>query len=124
MALFCLGSNRFVLLLGPFAIKFARTSLGRKASRNERAVWQSYRGIPGNGDLLCPVLACDPIGVIMIMRRAERTLWPYLSTWPERQPKWHYDRAQINLPRPGNPKPQDWGVINGAFVMVNYGNVR
>ena len=123
LALIGIGTNRFVLLLGPWAIKFARSAKGRRACRHERAVWKRHGGQPGNGDLLCPIIASDPFGLVVIMRKAQRTPWPFLSTWNERQPQWEYWPGEGDMPDPGEPKPKDWGVIDGGFVMVDYGNV-
>jgi hypothetical protein len=90
LALIGIGTNRFVLLLGPWAIKFARSAKGRRECRHERTVWKRYGGKPVNGDLLCPIIASDPFGLVVIMRKAQRTPWPFLSTWNERQPQWEY----------------------------------
>lgn len=123
MALVGIGTNRFVLLLGPWAIKFARSSRGRRACRNERGLWRYYKGKPGNGDLLCPIIASDPFGFVVVMRKAKRTPRPFWSTWPEFQPKWEYLPDEGDIPDPGEPSPKDWGVIDGRFVLVDYGNV-
>jgi len=124
LALIGIGTNRFVLLVGPWAIKLARSAKGRRACRHERAVWKRYGGRPGNGDLLCPILASDPFGLVVIMRKAQRTPWPFFSTWHERQPQWEYWPGERDIPDPGEPQPKDWGVLDGRFVMVDYGNVR
>ncbi|MFZ5666992.1 MAG: hypothetical protein ACOY7L_17400 [Pseudomonadota bacterium] len=123
MALVGIGTNRFVLLIGPWAIKFARSAKGRGACRHERAVWKQYGGKPGNGDLLCPILASDPLGLVVVMRKAQRTPWPFWSTWIEREPRWEFGPGKDEMPQQIRPQPKDWGVIDGRFVLVDYGNV-
>ena len=124
LTVFGIGANRFVLLIGPWAIKFARSARGLRAGRHERAVWKRYRGKPGNGDLLCPILASDPFGFMVIMRKAQRTPCPYWSTWLDRQPIWEECLRQNDSADLIGPEPKDWGVINGRFVLVDYSNVN
>jgi hypothetical protein len=57
------------------------------------------------------------------MRKAQRTPWPFFSTWHQRQPRWEYWPGEGDLPDPSEPQPKDWGILDGRFVMIDYGNV-
>lgn len=119
-----IGAHRYVLLVWNWAIKIAFSRKGRRASRHERAVWRHYGSTGGNGDQLCPIVASDRLGLVVIMRRAERTAMPYWSSWPDRQPKWESRPDEVNAPDPGEPKLKDWGKFEGRFVRFNYSRDR
>lgn len=68
------GAFRRVLLLGPWAIKVPRLSnftRGLRCNRWEREMWRTWRPVFG-WENLCPVLHADPVGLFLIMPRAQQ----------------------------------------------------
>lgn len=116
-----LGISRTVFLVGGYAIKvpcgrygWAKWLRGLLANLQERQ-WSRF-GYPE----LCPVLFADPLGLVVIMPRAEiltRQLDPreYMEFFGEIYPKRGYRIPSEN-------KPDSFGYVNGRLVAVDYGN--
>lgn len=118
------GSNRFVILAGPVAIKIARSAHGRKACLLERKIWAQYGGKPGNGDLLCPILWSDRQGRYVIMRIAGPVPTQRIPEWLIARDKWEYWPVQGDQPDPSEGDLSNWGVVNDRIVMIDYGNAK
>lgn len=115
------GTNRSVILIGPYAIKIARFWHSNSGYR-----WKSFlRGILANidesywykwskqKDKLCPVLCKSPLGMILIMKRAEQ-----LSDD-------EYNKEVLAKEFKGLPldnKIENFGKIDGKIVLTDYGN--
>jgi hypothetical protein len=108
------GAFRRVFLIGRFAIKVPRPRFalrGLCCNRWEREMWQRWRSVFG-WENLCPILFADPVGLVVVMPRAEqpvtddeiRTATPLY--FPE--PTYKYDA-------------QDFGRVNGRVLAVDYG---
>nr|CEN54974.1 putative integron gene cassette protein [uncultured bacterium] len=108
------GAFRRVILIGSWAIKFPRfknIANGLRCNRWEREVWIRWRPIFG-WDGLCPILAADPLGLIVIMARAKQ---PVSAEEAD---------ASIQDDRPAiwrELKPQDYGRIGDKVVVLDYG---
>jgi hypothetical protein len=118
------GSNRLVVLLGPIAVKLARSAHGRKACLLEREIWAYYAGRPGNGDLLCPILWSDPKGRAVVMRTAGPVPAHRRAEWLALCDAWQFHRGEGDFPDPSERSLANWGIVGGRIVMTDYGNVK
>ena len=119
MIAFRKGTTRRVLVIWPFAFKFARRFHGKACNLYEADCYRT--STPRNRENLCPVVWCSPKGLLLIQRSA-RPL-----TRAEQQerlksvngfPDWDY--------MPGGPegpfehKESDWGWYKGRLVALDY----
>ena len=115
------GTNRTVFLIGPWAIKVARFW-----HSNSKYRWKSFlRGILANIDeaywqklsshkeLLCPVLFKSPLGVVVVMRRAE-------SINEEEYSKDVFSHVFKAMPL--DNKIENFGKIGDKIVLIDYGD--
>lgn len=108
------GTFRFVMLIGRYAVKVPRIrhfAAGCRCNRWERETWRVWR--PKFGwQHLCPVLAADPFGLVLVMPRAEQpvTFQDVISATPD-----YYPEPIVET------KPEDFGRIAGAVVALDYG---
>lgn len=112
------GTTRLVVVLGGYALKFARGRTGRLCNLFEARTWNETTA--ERRLILCPVLACDPLGVVLVMPAAtplseeEAEARREADTFPD----WDY--------WPGDPsepfeyKASDWGMLNGRLVALDY----
>lgn len=112
------GTTRLVVVLGGYALKFARGRRGRLCNLFEAQTWS--KATPARRMILCPVLACAPLGLVLIMPTAtplseqEAEARREADTFPD----WDY--------WPGNPtepfeyKASDWGMLDGRLVALDY----
>lgn len=107
------GVFRCVILVGPVAVKLPRlTNLlaGMRCNRWEREVWRVWRP-HFDWSHLCPVIASDPLGLVVLMPRASQPV----------------TQAEVDAADVGQPgcdaecKPDDWGRLSGRVVAVDYG---
>jgi hypothetical protein len=111
------GSTRIVIVCGPVAVKFPHGQRGRDGNLCEAGVWERNRHHPINGQRLCPVLWAEPAGHLLIMQAAA----PIEGEWPpEELPEWDYDPTVGGDGWPGEPKREDWGMLHGKPVLVDY----
>lgn len=117
----CKGTNRTVFLVGRYAIKITRFWHSNRGYR-----WKSFlRGILANIDeaywyrwsthkeLLCPVLFKSPLGVILVMRRAE----------PINKEEYNKKEfSSIFKAMPLDNKIENFGKIDCRIVLVDYGD--
>jgi hypothetical protein len=107
------------ICFGPWALKLARNASGRRCNRFEAALWA--RTTEARRNMLCPVLACLPFGVGLVMQRAkplseEET--EHLKT-VDGFPDWDY--VPPDEGHPFEHKASDWGRLSdGRLVAVDY----
>jgi hypothetical protein len=113
------GTVRMTICFGPWALKLARNATGRRCNRFEAALWA--RTTEARRNMLCPVLACLPFGVGLVMQRAkplseEET--EHLKT-VDGFPDWDY--VPPDEGHPFEHKASDWGRLSdGRLVAVDY----
>ena len=108
------GVFRRVLLVGPWALKFPRWNAllsGMQCNRWEREMWRVWQPI-FHWSNLCPVLASDPFGFIVVMPRATQPV----------------SRAAVEAADPDDypgitaeTKPEDYGHIGTRVLALDYG---
>lgn len=111
------GISRTVFLVGRYAIKvpcgrygWSKWLRGLLANLQERQFGRAgYAG-------LCPVLFADPIGLVVVMPRAEILTGALFDAEYER----FINRDDYVLPVEN--KPDSFGFLNGELVAVDYGN--
>jgi hypothetical protein len=113
-----LGTTRRVVLHGGLAVKFSKGDKGRRANLRELELWQRYKEHESRGQMLCPVLWSAEDGSVLIMKRAE-PVGPDFDF--SKLPDWDY-MANGDDGCPWEPKAIDWGILDGRYVAVDYGN--
>jgi hypothetical protein len=107
------GVYRRVFLVGGIAIKVPRLSqllAGMRCNRWEREMWRTWRPF-FRWNTLCPVLFADPVGVLVIMPRAQQPV----------------DNAEVEgLPDAyptitSESKAEDFDRLGGRVVALDYG---
>ena len=112
------GTTRLVLVIGPWALKFARGERGRRCNRYEAELFASVD--ERRRAMLCPVRWCSSGGGLLIMASAR----PLTASDHENLldgdgfPDWDYTPGEDS--DPFEPKASDWGRINGRLVAVDY----
>lgn len=110
------GSTRTVITHGSVAVKFAKEAEGRRCNLREAEMWRRYENHPERGSMLCPVLWCAQDGAVLIMRKVE-PVGPGFSF--KSLPDWDY-QGPGDDGWPFEPKAEDWGMLNGRLVAVDY----
>ena len=111
------GSQRRTLVCGSIAMKFPRLRrfrAGARANREEARLWREgwQRFYPE----LCPVLACLPFGIalvmptVRIMSRDEFLAFRNSGAYPDHVPD----------PELYEGKAGEWGYLDGRPVVVDY----
>jgi hypothetical protein len=113
------GTVRMTIFLGPWALKLARNATGRRCNRFEADLWA--RTTEARRNMLCPVLACLPFGVGLLMPRAkplsEDECQHLKST--DGFPDWDY--VPPDEGHPFEHKASDWGRLpDGRLVALDY----
>jgi hypothetical protein len=116
------GCTRKVFLVGKWALKvptfYSQDAFlhGCLANLQERACWMIREIRP----LLAPVVACMPLGLLLVMRRCE----PMLSELTESEAKrFFYDCVkETGYSVPVEDKPSSFGYLDGRLVAVDYGS--
>ena len=102
------GISRWVLLIGPFAVKVPRWGNVRAGLAGNRIEARLSRTHP----LYVPVLASLPLGLAVVMPRCEfATLRDYAAVC----------KLAVGLPG-AEPKASNWGHHNGRLVLLDYGH--
>jgi len=115
----CKGTTRAVLVVGPWALKFAGGERGRRCNRFEALLYK--RVDARRRAMLCPVLWCTPHGRILLMRAAR----PVTEAEAVRLratrafPDWDYVPPN-DEEAPFEPKASDWGWFKGRLVALDY----
>ena len=108
------GAYRCVIFLGPYAMKFPRLRnllAGLRCNRWQREMWRVWQPIL-RWETLCPVVCADPLGLVVIMPRAEQGGITHLDVMLK--PDYHPETS-------GEFKASDCGRVNGRVVTFDYG---
>lgn len=117
-----LGYTRVVFLYKNYAIKipnyrygWATFLQGLLANINESTTWKSNTGVleQGRSHLLCPVLWCSWGGWILVMRKVDIVITDEMGK--------HIDFSRHYVEFPGDDKPDNYGILNGRLVKLDYG---
>jgi hypothetical protein len=112
------GTTRFVLLLGPVALKCARGERGRRCNRFEADLYKRTSDL--RRTMLCPVLWCAESGSVLMMRAVcaltKREHDHLLDN--DALPDWDYVPPDESAPF--EYKRSDWGWLDGRVVAVDY----
>jgi hypothetical protein len=115
------GSTRRVVLCGSVALKFARLNssqgpqAGLDANRLEAERWHTV-----DDDLrsvLCPVLYCSPDHALLVMQRAD-PMAPEIFDPDRAMGLVFSETSSIDC----EFKAEGWGILDGRWVVVDYGN--
>lgn len=104
------GRNRFVLVTGRFALKIPSLRCWRDflfGLLNNLHEAQAQHEHPA----YCPVLWCAPLGLMLVMPRAE------IFAANDND----FDPAALPTGTVAEIKPSSWGRLNGRTVAVDYG---
>ena len=112
------GVTRMVAIQGSLAVKFARDERGRRCNLFEVTTWSECKG-KKRGRHLCPVEWCDPTGAVLIMPKARPLTPPEVVTMRRHNFSW-WDYTPLGPGTPWESKPEDWGVVDGCIVAVDY----
>jgi hypothetical protein len=124
LVVFAYGTTRAVLCVDSFAFKFARSARGARCNQFEAKLYR--RSNSKRRELLCPPLYCSPLGLILVMRRANpmtddevrKYVWNTGLAWNG----WDY-LGPGDDDQPFEPKAMDWGWLDGRPVAVDYANL-
>ena len=113
------GTTRLVLVIGPWAFKFARDVRGRRCNKYEAKLFKIVDN--RRREMLCPVRWCSNSGWVLIMDAAQP-----LSESDHANlldgcafPDWDYIPGGDG--DPFEPKATDWGRLkDGRLVAVDY----
>jgi hypothetical protein len=112
------GTTRLVLVVGPWAFKFARGPRGRRCNKYEADLFETVDA--RRRAMLCPVRWCSGRGWLLVMAAAI----PLTETEKEELmdsngfPDWDYMPGEDGDPT--ESKASDWGRINGRLVALDY----
>lgn len=108
------GAFRQVFLAGHFAIKVPRLRnfrAGLISNRWERETWCKWRRLFG-WENLCPVLAADPFGLVVVMQRAQQ---PVSVAEAIEAAGDYYPDIDCEY------KPENFGRLQSGVVILDYG---
>ena len=111
------GVFRTVFRTRRLAIKvprFQNFSDGMRCNRWEREMWQKWRGIFG-WENLCPIICADPLGLLVVMLRAEQPV-TFEDVVTARSGEYEY-YPDITA----ETKTDDYGRLGQRVVCVDYG---
>ena len=117
MIRFARGSQRRVIVCGRYAVKLPRLHrlrAGARANLEEARIWRE--GWQRRYPELCPVVACLPFGIalimpaVRIMARIELDRFDASGEKPD-----HYPDPELYEDKLG-----EWGYLNGRPVVVDY----
>jgi hypothetical protein len=114
------GTYRLTICIGPWALKLARGTKGRRCNGFEAALWKTAK--PDRRNILCPVLARFPFDLCLVMRRARPiTEQEYKQLKDTRGfPDWDYV-PPCDIESPLEHKASDWGRLSdGRLVALDY----
>jgi hypothetical protein len=106
-----------VVVIGPFAFKFARNERGRACNLYEAKLYRNVN--PTRRALLCPVLWVSRNGAVQVMRAAvPLTEMMSEDEYMEIDDLWDYMPGEDSSPF--EPKAGDWGWFKGRRVALGY----
>jgi len=109
-------TRRPVIIIGPWTLKMARGSLGRRCNQREAKLFRT--SAPHRQQLLCPVLWVSRKGLLLIMATAQPMEQLDRDTYYELWCQWDYEPGEDG--HPFEPKAADWGWYDGRPVAVDY----
>jgi hypothetical protein len=111
-------TRRPVVIIGPWAFKFARGERGRRCNLHEAKLFRTSS--EGRREMLCPVRWCSRKGFLLVMQSAIPLDPADHLDLHERDafPDWDYMPGEDG--DPFEPKASDWGRINGRLVALDY----
>ena len=116
------GKTRAVAVVDGIALKVALDDRGLRCNRFEQHAWTMFGQHETRGPRLCPVPWSDPRGRVLAMPAASPLSGPQFRTMRRSaQNWWGYDFCGPTSP--WEHKPQDWGVLDGRIVAVDYAGV-
>jgi hypothetical protein len=111
-------TRRPVIVIGPWALKFARGKRGRRCNLYEAKLCRNSSEL--RRAMLCPVRWCSDKGFLLVMQSA-------ISLDPadhldllERDAFPDWDAMPGEDGSPFGPKASDWGRINGRLIALDY----
>ena len=114
------GTSRCVLVIPPvFALKLPLNEIGAKCNLFEANIYAT--SCPRRQSILCPVIWCSKTGSAMLMKYArpltdlEYNTYKCKLQFPDWEYKGPHDQAD-----PTESKRENWGIINGEVVAVDY----
>jgi hypothetical protein len=114
------GRTRLVLVLGRVVLKFARGARGRRSNLYEYGIYG--RVSERRRVMLCPILWCDPFGLMAMSRRArplsEEEKDHFLDT--DKFPDWDWEQGSPDNSHPFEWKASDWGMLDDRLVALDY----
>jgi hypothetical protein len=112
------GTTRLVLCIGAYAIKIAKGRRGRICNLYESALWKRTTKV--RRQMLCPVLATMPLGVALLMPRAQPLTEKEKTSLIDADdfPDWDY--VPPDETAPFEYKASDWGRLDGKLVALDY----
>jgi hypothetical protein len=112
-----IGSSRFVLLCGKFAIKIAYNRCGVEQNKRELEIWGKYKSPPFNK------IYKNFFNLITIHRKLKQItnmqtrMWrKYVDAWINLTPELQFDKGKGDVYRKEN-----WGSHNGIYLIQDYG---
>ena len=113
------GATRLVLVVGPWALKFARGPRGRRCNRYEADLFKSVDA--RRRAMLCPVRWCWGDGWLLVMATAQPLARADHEDLLDRGdfPDWDYRPGEDDAPF--EYKASDWGRLkDGRLVALDY----
>jgi hypothetical protein len=118
ISLSTVGTTRLVLVIGPWAVKFARGARGRRCNKYEADLFNTAD--ERRRAMLCPVRWCSGGGKVLVMASArplsKRDHEDLLAA--DGFPDWDYMPGEDG--QPFEFKASDWGRVNGRLVALDY----
>ncbi len=112
-------TSRRTICVGPWAIKVARNAAGLRCNRLEAECWERNQTNPTRRAMLCPVLMAFPLGIALVMERAEPLSDHEAGDYLQRTRDWDY-AGPGDQECPFEPKASDWGRLDGRLVALDY----
>lgn len=112
------GTTRLVVVIGPWALKFARNARGRRCNSYEARLFREVDA--RRRAMLCPVLRCPKGDWLLVMA----TAIPLTEAEKDRLidadgfPDWDYFPGEDG--EPFEYKASDWGWFDGRLVALDY----
>jgi hypothetical protein len=107
-----------VIVVGRWALKFARNAQGRRCNRYEADLYRSVS--EDRRRMLCPVIWVSRRGKLLIMAAAT----PLTESFScEQYMEWFHEWDYLSgddYKCPFEPKPSDWGWYGGRRVALDY----
>jgi hypothetical protein len=112
------GTTRLVVVIGPWALKFARGERGRRCNRYEADL--SAKVDERRRAMLCPVRWCSGRDWLLVMAAARPLTESEKDDLIDSDgfPDWDYMPGEDG--HPFEFKASDWGRINGRLVAIDY----